>query len=130
VDVQQDGLTLGTNPLTSMQIVVSNNGGQVAGGVVNSSGQPVSLAHVILIPNRTGVLRPDLYKRARSDINAQFGIAGVAPGDYHAYAWEQLEQGAYFDPEFMREFEGLGTPVQVSAGSVTNVKLTRIDNHQ
>jgi hypothetical protein len=130
VDVVQDGLTLGTDALLSMQIVISNNGGQVAGGVVNGSGQPVPLAHVALIPNRSGALRPDLYKLDSSDTNGQFSIAGVAPGAYRIYAWEQFDQGAYFDPEFMSRFEGLGTPVEVKAGSVTNVKLTRIDNRR
>jgi len=130
VDVLQNGLTLGTDTLVSMQIVISNEGGQVAGGVFNGAGQPMPLAHVALIPNRTGVLRPDLYKLESSDDNGQFRISGVAPGDYHVYAWEQLEQGAYFDPEFMRRFEGLGTPVQVTAGSLTNVKLTRIEHRQ
>jgi hypothetical protein len=128
IDVLQDGLTLGTDSLLSVQIVISNNGGRVVGGVVNGTGQPVPLAHVVLTPNRTGVLRPDLYKLETSDIDGQFSIAGVAPGDYRIYAWEQLEQGAYFDPEFMSRFEGRGTPVQVTAGSVSNVKLTRMDN--
>jgi hypothetical protein len=71
-----------------------------------------------------------LYKLDSSDPDGQFSIAGVAPGTYHIYAWEQLEEGAHFDPEFMSRFEGLGTPVHVTAGSVTNVKLTRIDNRQ
>jgi hypothetical protein len=129
VDVLQDGLTLGTkDTLMSMQIVISNNGGKVAGAVSNTTGEPVPLAHVVLIPNRTGVLRPDLYKLDSSDINGQFSIAGVAPGNYHIYAWEQIEQGAHFDPEFMSRFEGLGTPIQVTPGSVTDVRLTRIEN--
>ena len=131
VDVLQDGLTLGTRDmLMSMQIVISNNGGKVAGAVSNAAGEPVPQAHVVLIPNRTGVLRPDLYKLDSSDIDGQFSIAGVAPGNYQIYAWEEIEQGAHFDPEFMSRFEGLGTPIQVTAGSVTDVKLTRIENRQ
>ena len=128
IDVLQNGLTLGTDAMMSMQIVISNNSGQVAGTVFDGSGQATWLARVVLIPKRTGVLRPDLYKVDTPDVNGQFSITGVAPGDYYIYAWDKVEPGAHFDPEFMSRFEGLGTPIQVTAGAVTNVKLNRIEN--
>src|SRR6185503_5328276 len=110
--------------------VISNNSGQVAGAVFDGSGQPTCSARIVLIPKRTGVLRPDLYKADTPDVNGQFSITGVAPGDYFIYAWDKIEPGEHFNPEFISRFEGLGTPVQVTAGAVTNVKLTRIDNRQ
>ena len=54
IDVLENGLTLGTDSLMSMQVVISNNGGRIAGGVLNGAGQPAASAHVVLIPNRTG----------------------------------------------------------------------------
>jgi hypothetical protein len=130
IDVLQNGLTLGTENMMSMQIVISNNSGQVAGAVFDGSGQPTWSARIVLIPKRTGVLRPDLYKADTPDVNGQFSITGVAPGDYFIYAWDKIEPGEHFNPEFISRFEGLGTPVQVTAGAVTNVKLTRIDNRE
>jgi hypothetical protein len=40
-----------------------------------------------------------------ADQNAAINLAGVPPGDYKAYAWEDVEAGGYMDPEFMKPIE-------------------------
>jgi len=127
VDLLETGLTLqGTDP-GLVEVVLSNNGSQLTGRVLDSEQRPAARSYVVLIPDRKGLLRPDLYKLAVSDANGQFRFAGVAPGNYKVYAWKQLSPGAYFDPAFMKLFAGQGMPVQLTTESISNVTLQRID---
>ena len=43
-------------------------------------------------------------------------MPGLTPGDYKAYAWEDIEMGAYMDPEFMKPSEDKGEPVSLQEG--------------
>ena len=56
----------------------------------------------------------DLYRTAISDANGQFSIRSIVPGDYKLFAWEDIEPFAYTDPDFLRKYEELGTPVWLS----------------
>ena len=52
-----------------------------------------------------------------SDQSGHFIIRGIAPGDYKLFAWEDIENNAYFDPDFMRRSESSGKPVRVTESS-------------
>jgi hypothetical protein len=47
----------------------------------------------------------------------------IAPGDYKLFAWEDLEPGEYNDPDFIRKYEALATPVRVSESSNLTVEV-------
>jgi len=47
----------------------------------------------------------------------------IAPGDYKIFAWEDLEPGAYNDPDFVRKYEALSTPVKVSESGQLAVEV-------
>lgn len=46
----------------------------------------------------------------------------VPPGDYKLFVWEDLEPGAYNDPDFIRKYEELGTLVKVSESAKLTVE--------
>jgi len=50
-----------------------------------------------------------------SDVNGKYELRGIAPGSYHLFAWTELEGGAYRNADFMKEFEGMGTPIKIEA---------------
>ena len=59
-------------------------------------------------------------RTATSNQNGQFTLRTIAPGDYKLFAWEDLEPFAYIDPDFVRKYEALATPVKISEhGNVT-----------
>jgi hypothetical protein len=99
-----------TGPL---DVVISANGGQIDGTVVNEKQQSVPGIQAVLIPARQGS-RIDIYKTAVADENGHFTIRGIAPGDYKVFAWEALEQFGYFDSDFLRQFEQRGKFVQIA----------------
>jgi hypothetical protein len=74
----------------------------VEGTVQNEEGKPVSGAIVVLAPDS---MQYSLFKEAQSGENGSFGLKGVAPGEYRILAWENIETGAYLDPDFLKRYE-------------------------
>ena len=119
VDVLKDGLSF---PATTkvLDVVLAKAAGAVAGLVVDGRAKPVESSHVVLVPRVSGLSRPDLTKAVNTDQLGRFEITGVAPGEYDLYAWEEMPQHLYYDPDFVKLFAGLGRQVVVaSKGSVT-----------
>ena len=46
------------------------------------------------------------YQVRTADENGMLSLRGLKPGDYKLYAWEDVEQGAPFDPDFLKQYEG------------------------
>src|SRR6266571_5843068 len=79
----------------------------------------------VLIPDRFRE-RFEAYKTAVTDSNGHFIIHGIEPGEYKIFAWDAIEEYAYFDPDFLRAFEQQGKPVSISESSkqTVDVKVT------
>jgi hypothetical protein len=101
----------GTIP-TPLDIVLSPKPGQIEGTVMNEKQLPVAGIQVVLIPDQNRH-RFDLYKFGTSDRSGHFTIRGVTPGSYKIFAWEALEENAYFDSDLMQRFDPYGKPVHV-----------------
>jgi hypothetical protein len=55
-----------------------------------------------------------------------FSIRAIIPGDYKLFAWEALENNAYFDPELIKQVESQGKPIHVGESSRTDVEVRAI----
>ena len=97
----------------ALEIVLSPNGGQVDGVVLDDKQQPAAGAKVALAPDEARRGRADLYKTAVTDQYGRFTMRGIAPGDYKLFAWAELEPGAAQDPEFLKPYEKAGEAVSV-----------------
>ena len=62
----------------------------------------------------------------RSDQSGRFTLKGIAPGDYKLFAWEQIEAGAYQDPDFLKPFENRGESINIREGSRETRQLKAI----
>ena len=108
-----------------LDIVVSANGGLIEGTVVNDKQKPMPGIQAVLIPSRQSN-RIDLYKTAVTDDKGHFTMRGITPGDYKIYAWEALEQNAWFYSDLLRQFEQKGKFMQISEGAKENVEVKMI----
>ena len=122
-DVMNEGLRLDRQPSGPLDILISTNTG-IADGVVQNDKQEASVnVTVVLIPDAERRSRFDLYRTASTDATGHFHIEGVAPGDYHFFSWENVENGAWQDPDFIRQFEDRGKPIRINEGGTSNIEL-------
>jgi hypothetical protein len=125
-DVLDGGLHLSGPTDASLQVVIGANAGALEGSVLDSLNQPLGNRTVVLIPDGRLANRTELYKNVSSDASGRFRMHGLTPGDYNLFAWEDIQPGAWQDPDFMRNFGGRGTPVHVNEGTNNAVQLTVI----
>jgi protocatechuate 3,4-dioxygenase beta subunit len=125
-DVLESGLDLTHGVSGTLEVVLSANGGQIEGVVLNASEQPEAGATVVLVPDQPRRSQIRLYKDATTDQYGRFTIAGIAPGGYKLFAWEEVEAGAYEDPDYLKTFEALGEPRTIREGSRESAQLKLI----
>ncbi len=125
IDVFEKGIKLpgAAKAAQFLDIQLADDGGQVRGSVMSEPDKPAVAVTVVLVPESHGMLRPDLYKKDVTDSFGQFSITGIAPGEYRAYAWKGLYDYEYFDPAFLKQFEGAGLRVQIIPRGVVKLQL-------
>ena len=78
---------------------------------------------VSLVPDVPLRERLMLFKTTATDTTGHFSISGIAPGEYKLFAWQQVEDGAYQDPEFLKPYENQGQAVTIREGSRETAQL-------
>lgn len=107
-------------------VYLNPDAGIVEGSVKNAKDEPASGSFVTLITNESV---PPGFTRLRSgatDQNGKFVITGVPPGEYKIYAWEEIEDGAYEDPDFLKLHESEARKVSIEEKSHELVELKLI----
>ena len=122
----ESGLDLTRGIGGALEITLSSNGGQVEGVVLNAGDQPETGATVVLAPAEARRSQLRLYKDVTTDQYGRFVIKGIAPGGYKLFAWEEIEEGAYQNPDFLKKFEALGEPRTIHDGSHESAQLKLI----
>ena len=126
-DVLVNGLDL-ANGSASLDVLMGLNPPTVGGSVVNAeTSQPATAVTVVLIPREKE--RQDqsyFYSTTNSDQYGNFTFNRVTPGEYSVYAWEDVQYGQWFDPEWMKAYDGKGQTFTAQEGSPVNLKLTMI----
>jgi protocatechuate 3,4-dioxygenase beta subunit len=124
VDVLTYGVRFDRPPTSPLEIVIGANPGVIDGTVAGSTQTAATGTSVVLIPNARN--RFDLFKTATADPSGRFHFDRVPPGDYKVFAWDDLSDGAWQDPDFIRAYEDRGTPVRVGEGAKASIRLTTI----
>jgi hypothetical protein len=111
---------------TRMEVALNPNGGRLDGTVENDKHEPVSGSTVLLIPEISHRKQFYLFRSTTTDQSGRFTIRGIVPGDYKLLAWEDVETGAWEDPEFLKDFEDRSETVTVRPNGQESRKLTVI----
>jgi hypothetical protein len=105
VDILDQGFTPHPGSNATLEITLSAHGAQVEGTATDENGLPAVGVWVVLVPDAKHRDRHDLYRTERTDQHGVFKIKQVAPGDYTLYSWDEVEDGAWEDPDFIKPFE-------------------------
>jgi hypothetical protein len=126
VDALGGTLAIDSRTQDRFQIVFGTNVGTLEGVVLDKLRNAVAGARVALVPDVARRQRADLYQSTSSDDSGRFQFRGVAPGDYSLFAWEDIENGLWQDPEFIRRHETSGKPVRILENGRETVETVAI----
>jgi hypothetical protein len=98
----------------------------VSGTVVGARQEALPNRTVVLVPDVRLRYRSDLYKTAATDSSGSFRLQGIPPGDYVLFAWNNVETGAWQDPDFVRGYENRGKPIHIAEETDDDIQLTVI----
>jgi hypothetical protein len=123
-DVLNGGLRLEGPTASQLEIVLGMNPGSVEGTALADAQSAAPGVIVALLPNVRG--RFDLVRTATTDPSGRFLLNRVAPGDYKLFAWTEIRDGDWQDPDVIRTYESRGTPVHIVDGTAARVRVTAI----
>jgi hypothetical protein len=109
-----------------LDLLASHKGGIVEGIASDATGHPVSNAVIVAVPGPQMHKRPDNFRKTVTDQSGHFTLRGIRPGDYSVLAWENVEGDAYYDPDFLKSYEGQGTALRVGEGERKSLQLNVI----
>jgi hypothetical protein len=116
-DVLKDGLQIESGRDVNLNVILTESAGTIDGAAIDTQGQKVASGVVALIPDDPD--RRQLLMGAATDMRGAFKFQ-VVPGDYHLFAWREMDGAAYYDPDFMKPYLEKGIAVHVAPnGHVT-----------
>jgi hypothetical protein len=109
---------------SGLTVTLSPDAARVDGGVTDDRGAPSTGATVVIVPvskyRREAMLS---FPTASTDQHGRFSLPNLAPGDYLLFAWDDVEPGAWQDPNFLELFEEQATKVKLQPKDIQNVDL-------
>ena len=124
-NVFESGIDVRPGAAATLELTIAAPSGDMSTVVRNEKGDPAAGAVVTLVP-QDPKRRTDLFRNTTADQNGMARVTGIVPGEYLAYAWEDIENGAAEDPDFVKPFASRGVKVKFSEGSKESVTLTTI----
>ena len=106
----------------TLGIVLGTDGGKVTGRVSRDD-KPAPNATVVLLPADPSRRFPATVRHGVSDGTGKIELDDVPPGDYLAFAWEEVEDGAWFDADFVKAAQSQAVKVQVGPKATEEIQL-------
>jgi hypothetical protein len=101
-----------------LEVVFSTRGARLSGTVIGKATTP----KVILIPS-DAARREHESRAAVFDQNGVFSLESIAPGSYKLYAFENVPEGIWLDPDFLKEVESSGVAFEATEGEAKTIQV-------
>jgi hypothetical protein len=115
---------------SGVEVVLSNNGADISGRVVNDRNDPIATFVAVAFPvDRERWYTGSRYvKSAPPDRESRFRLQPLPPGDYWVAAVDTLPEAALQDIDWLTRLSTVARRVTVSAGQrlVTDIPLSRV----
>jgi 5-hydroxyisourate hydrolase-like protein (transthyretin family) len=118
-------IEIGAGAAPSMDLVISERGANVWGQVKAETPAAAPGQVVVLLPEIADPALRELKARtAAADQNGTFWIRNLAPGRYKAYAWADIPEGAWKNPQFLERMTSHGLAFQLEEGQRQSLEVT------
>jgi hypothetical protein len=116
-----DGLRLDGPPAGPIEVVFGTKTATITGTALTATQQPSAGVTVVVTPVRGG-----MFSSAVSNAQGNFTLTGLPPGDYRIFAFEDIENSAWQNAEYMRPYENRGKALHVEEGARETVHVIAI----
>jgi Carboxypeptidase regulatory-like domain len=131
--VEQNGRNLADAPidvrhgetLNGVRVVLTNRPTHIRGGLRDEKQQPAE-GTVVIFPEDTSRWREDsrTVRAARPDQKGEFSIKGLPPGKYLIAALDYVQDGQWYDPEFLAELRPRAERLSLAEAENKRIDLT------
>jgi hypothetical protein len=102
-DVLSDGLAISGGERVQITVTLGLDGAMLEGSVRNAKGDAASGAVIVLVPDDRS--RAYLFQNTTSDQRGHYEFSALPRGGYRVFAWDDAEEGIWYDPEFLKAYE-------------------------
>jgi hypothetical protein len=104
--------------VSGINVIFTDKIGSMSGTVRDARGNGVANVSVIVFPADPKLWVPQSrhIMTARTDASGSYRLSTVLPGDYLVVAADDVEQGEWFDPEFLDQIKDAATKVRIGEG--------------
>ncbi len=104
-----------------LEVVLSNTAAKLTGTATDSDGKPVFNPALSLVGTEKDA------KAIRPSMNSDtFTFNNIKPGTYKLFAWEDIEEGAWEDPDFRKKYEDRAIEIKIGPNETKNVQIRAI----
>jgi len=117
-DVTDMPLEVKSESLHGINVIFTDKISSLGGVVRDARGNGMGNVSVIAFPLDSRLWMPQSRQiiTARTDSSGAYRMSAVPPGDYLAVAVDDVEQGEWFDPEFLDQIKDDAIKVKVGEG--------------
>jgi hypothetical protein len=126
MEVSDDEFNVVRGTQATLEVTISSRGGNIQGTVKDADGLPAAGVRVVLVPDEAHRSEFRLFKQTNTDPYGRYNIRGIAPGAYKLFSWEQVEQNAWEDPDFLKPFEAKSESVSLQESDGKSIDLVAI----
>jgi hypothetical protein len=111
--------------LTGVRVVLTNRPTQLGGVILDEKKQPAD-GTVVVFPEETSRWREDsrTVRAARPDQRGEFSIKGLPAGKYLIAALDYVQDGQWYDPEFLADLRPRAQPLSLAEAESKRIDLT------
>jgi hypothetical protein len=113
---------------SSVEVGVSCRAPHVEGQVLTSDSLPAVGVFVALVPELRLREQYSNYATTRTDQNGHFLLKGILPGEYKLFSWDVVEEGDWYDADFLKPFEDKGVSIRLNDGDHKSIGLNLIES--
>jgi uncharacterized GH25 family protein len=106
-------------------VILGVDGGAFDAKVVEDD-KPLNDATVVLLPEDAASRSEASTRSESTDDSGHVAFQDVPPGKYLVFAWEQVEDGDWFDPAFVKAATTYATRVTIAPRDKQHVDLKAI----